>query len=55
MTVQRMKTGVFGYRLDEADRRGNFNVERARSYGLKPGKEFGIVKSGDSVQLMICN
>ena len=40
-----------GYRLDEEDRPGRFDVDRARELGVQPGHDFGVLQRGGDVTL----
>jgi ribonuclease Z len=40
-----------GYRLQERERPGRFNLEQARALGIPEGPLFGRLQSGDNVQL----
>lgn len=42
---------AFGYRVDEKDRTGHFDVERARGEGIPPGPLYGKLKRGERVTL----
>ncbi|HEX8186753.1 MAG TPA: ribonuclease Z, partial [Pyrinomonadaceae bacterium] len=42
---------AFGYRVDEKDRPGHFDVERARAEGIPPGPLYGKLKRGERVTL----
>lgn len=42
---------AFGYRVDEKDRPGHFDVERARAEGIPPGPLYGRLKRGERVTL----
>jgi ribonuclease Z len=42
---------AFGYRVDEKDRPGHFDVERAREAGIPPGPLYGRLKRGERVTL----
>jgi ribonuclease Z len=42
---------AFGYRVDEKDRPGHFDVERAREEGIPPGPLYGRLKRGERVTL----
>lgn len=42
---------AFGYRVDERDRPGHFDVERARAEGIPPGPLYGRLKRGESLTL----
>ncbi len=42
---------AFGYRVDEKDRPGHFDVERAREQGIPPGPLYGRLKRGERVTL----
>ncbi len=48
--LQHTKTCV-GYTLEELDRPGEFNLEKALSLGLKPGPVFGKLQKGEEVTL----
>lgn len=48
--LQHTKTCV-GYTLEELDRPGEFNVEKAVSLGVKPGPLFGKLQRGDEITL----
>jgi ribonuclease Z len=41
----------FGYRVDERDRAGTFDVERAQSFGIPPGPLYGRLKRGERITL----
>lgn len=41
----------FGYRVEESDRTGKFDVERAHALGLPPGPLYGRLKNGERVEL----
>lgn len=42
---------AFGYRVDERDRPGRFDVKRAQSMGIPPGPVYGKLKNGEVVTL----
>jgi len=42
---------AFGYRVQEKDRTGHFDVERARAEGIPPGPLYGKLKRGERVTL----
>ena len=42
---------AFGYRVNERDRPGHFDVERARELGIPPGPLYGLLKRGGRVTL----
>ena len=42
---------AFGYRVQEKDRPGHFDVERARAEGIPPGPLYGRLKRGERVTL----
>lgn len=42
---------AFGYRVEEKDRAGRFNVEKAQKMGISPGKIYGELKKGKVVTL----
>ena len=42
---------AFGYRVNERDRPGHFDVERARELGIPPGPLYGSLKRGERVTL----
>lgn len=42
---------AFGYRVEEKDRPGRFNVEKAMALGIKPGRIYGQLKRGETVIL----
>ncbi|HEX8685866.1 MAG TPA: MBL fold metallo-hydrolase, partial [Pyrinomonadaceae bacterium] len=42
---------AFGYRVDERDRPGHFDVGRARAEGIPPGPVYGRLKRGERVTL----
>ena len=42
---------AFGYRVQEKDRTGHFDVERARAAGIPPGPLYGRLKRGERVTL----
>ena len=39
----------FGYVIQESDKPGKLDVEKAKSLGVKPGPDLGLLKSGKSV------
>lgn len=45
------RTTAFGYRVEEKDRPGAFDVERARTLGVPEGPLYGRLKRGESVEL----
>lgn len=42
---------AFGYRVEEKDRPGHFDAERAREQGIPPGPLYGRLKRGERVTL----
>jgi len=42
---------AFGYRIDEKDRLGRFDVKRAKAMGILPGPIYGKLKNGEVVTL----
>jgi ribonuclease Z len=42
---------AFGYRVEEKDRPGRFNVEKATASGIPPGPIYGQLKRGETVTL----
>lgn len=42
---------AFGFRVEEHDRPGHFDVERARESGIPPGPLYGRLKAGERVTL----
>ncbi len=42
---------AFGYRVEEKDRPGHFNVEKAKALGIPPGPIYGHLKRGEWVTL----
>jgi len=42
---------AYGYRVEEADQAGHFDVKRAKALGIPPGPIYGQLKRGDSVTL----
>jgi ribonuclease Z len=42
---------AFGYRVEEKDRPGHFDVERARELGIPSGPLYGKLKRGESIVL----
>lgn len=42
---------AFGYRVEEKDRTGHFDVERAKELGIPPGPLYGRLKRGERVAL----
>ncbi len=42
---------AFGYRVEEKDRPGHFNVEKAKALGIPPGPIYGNLKRGEWVTL----
>jgi ribonuclease Z len=42
---------AFGYRVEEKDRPGHFDVEKARSLGIPPGPIYGQLKQGKTITL----
>lgn len=53
VTCQPLKHRVtaYGYRVEESDRPGKFDVERAQALGVPFGPLFGRLKNGESVEL----
>jgi ribonuclease Z len=47
----RHRLTAFGYRVDEKDRAGRFDVERAAALGIPPGPLYGRLKRGETVTL----
>ncbi|MDT7540830.1 MAG: ribonuclease [Acidobacteriota bacterium] len=47
----RHRVPAFGYRVNERDRAGHFDVERARSLGIPEGPFYGRLKRGETVTL----
>jgi ribonuclease Z len=47
----RHRVPAFGYRVNEKDRAGHFDVERARTLGIPEGPLFGRLKRGETVTL----
>ncbi len=45
------KVTAFGYRVEEKDRPGRFNVEKAKALGIPPGPIYGNLKRGEWVTL----
>ncbi|NEP46387.1 MAG: ribonuclease Z, partial [Okeania sp. SIO2H7] len=45
------KVTAFGYRIEEKDRPGRFNVEKAKALGIPPGPIYGHLKRGEWVTL----
>lgn len=42
---------AYGYRITEKNRRGKFNVEKAKKMGIPPGPIYGKLKNGEIVTL----
>jgi ribonuclease Z len=42
---------AFGYRVEEKDRPGRFDVEKATAMGIPPGPIYGLLKRGETVTL----
>lgn len=42
---------AFGYRVEEKDRPGRFNIDRAKALGIPPGPIYGKLKQGESITL----
>lgn len=42
---------AYGYRVEEKDRKGHFDVERAKALGIPPGPIYGRLKQGEAVTL----
>jgi ribonuclease Z len=42
---------AFGYRVEEKDRPGHFDVERAKELGIPPGPLYGKLKRGERITL----
>jgi len=42
---------AFGYRVEEKDRSGRFDVEKAATLGIPPGPLYGLLKRGETVTL----
>jgi ribonuclease Z len=47
----RHRTAAFGYRVEERDRPGHFEVEKARALGIPAGPLYGQLKRGETVRL----
>ncbi len=43
---------AFGYRVEEKDRPGRFNPEKAAAWGIPPGRVYGQLKRGETVTLL---
>ncbi len=43
---------AFGYRLEEKDRPGRFDVEKAKALSIPPGRVYGQLKRGETVTLL---
>lgn len=43
---------AFGYRVEEKDRPGRFNPEKAAQLGIPPGRVYGQLKRGETVTLL---
>lgn len=42
---------AFGYAIEEKDRPGRFNVEKAKAWGIPPGPIYGRLKKGETITL----
>ncbi|PSN17612.1 ribonuclease Z [filamentous cyanobacterium CCP5] len=42
---------AYGYRIEERDRAGHFDVDRAKALGIPPGPVYGRLKQGEIVEL----
>lgn len=42
---------AFGYRVEEKDRPGRFNVKKAEALGIPPGPVYGRLKRGETISL----
>lgn len=42
---------AFGYRIEEKDRPGHFDVDRAKALGIPPGPVYGKLKQGEVITL----
>lgn len=53
VSARRLKHRIpsFGYRVEERDRTGQFDVERARSLGIPAGPLYGKLKNGETITL----
>jgi len=53
VTCQRLdhRVTAHGYRVQEKDRKGHFDVERAKALGIPPGPVYGRLKNGEAVTL----
>lgn len=47
-------TSCFGYRVTEAIRAGSMNAKKVRSYGIRKGEDFAVLKNGKEALLDIC-
>ncbi len=43
---------TFGYRITEKDRPGRFDIEKAKSLSIPPGRVYGQLKKGETVTLL---
>lgn len=43
---------TFGYRIAEKDRPGRFDIEKAKSLAIPPGRVYGQLKKGETVTLL---
>ena len=53
VSCQRLEHRVpaYGYRVQEKDKKGHFDVERAKALGIAPGPIYGKLKNGEAVTL----
>lgn len=42
---------AFGYRIEEKDRPGRFQIDKAKALGIPPGPVYGKLKEGESITL----
>ena len=42
-------TESLGYRISEANRAGSLHVDQAKALGIKPGKDYAVLKNGEAI------
>jgi ribonuclease Z len=50
-TLLEHRVPAYGYRVEEVDRPGHFDVKRAKALGIPPGPIYGRLKQGEAITL----
>ncbi|HEY9764483.1 MAG TPA: ribonuclease Z [Trichocoleus sp.] len=50
-TLLEHRVPAYGYRIEEVDRPGHFDVKRAKALGIPPGPIYGRLKQGEAITL----